>query len=175
MGMSPIRLGSTLQDGKKISKWNGRARLAQFIGFSEQHSSLVAKVQDLSTGFISPQYHLVFDDNFETVFSSGKDEEVAEAICKNLFENEKDIYVKPEYKDGELIYLPPPLDEIWLSEPERREHKKKLCDQRIRHEEGERLRSRNTPLPSPPSNDSLPPNLDPISDGDRSEGGNSNS
>ncbi len=89
------------------------------MGFSEQHSLLVAKVRNLSTGFISPQYNLVFDDNFEMVFSSGKDAGVAEAVCKNLLKNERDVYVKLEYEDGELIYLPPPLDEIWLSEPER--------------------------------------------------------
>ena len=55
-----------------------------------------------------------------------------------------------------------------MSEPERRERKEKIRDQRIRHEEGERLRSRNTPLPSPSGDDSLPPNLEPISDDDRS-------
>ena len=122
----------------------------------------------MSTGFISPQYHLVFDDKFDTVFSSDEDEEVAEAICENLFNNERDIYVEPEYKDGELIYLPPPLDEIWLSEPKRRVCKEKLRDQRIWHEEGECLRSGNTSLPSPSGNDSRPPDLDPILDEYRS-------
>ena len=32
-------LDPTLQDGKKLPKWNRRARLGQFLGFSEAHSS----------------------------------------------------------------------------------------------------------------------------------------
>ena len=61
-------LDPALQDNKKIPKWNKRARQAQFVGFSEQHS-LVAKVRHLTTGHVSPQYHVVFDDLFQTVFN----------------------------------------------------------------------------------------------------------
>ena len=50
------------------------------LGISEEHSSLVAKVRHLSTGFVSPQYHIVFDDQFETVYSSGEDDGVVDAI-----------------------------------------------------------------------------------------------
>ena len=103
------------------------SRMGQFLGFSEEHSLLVAKVHHLSTRFVSPQYHVVFDDKFETVFSSGFDDEVVDAICNRLFESNKDIYVEPEFNfDGELVYSPPPLDEIWLTEPERRERIDKL-------------------------------------------------
>ena len=64
----------------------------------------------------------MFDDQFETVYSSGKDYGVVDAICDRLFKSNSDIYVEPEYDfDGELVYSPPPLDEIWLTEPERRE------------------------------------------------------
>jgi hypothetical protein len=38
-------LDPCLQDGKKIPKWNRRARLAQFVGFSPEHSTLVANVR----------------------------------------------------------------------------------------------------------------------------------
>ncbi|KAL7461742.1 hypothetical protein ACHAXS_003253, partial [Conticribra weissflogii] len=62
-------LDPKLQDGKKIPKWNRRSRLGQFLGFSEQHSSLVACVRNLSTGFVSPQYHVVFDDLFQTIYN----------------------------------------------------------------------------------------------------------
>jgi hypothetical protein len=37
-------LDPKLQDGKKIPKWNRRSRLGQFLGFSDEHSSLVANV-----------------------------------------------------------------------------------------------------------------------------------
>ncbi len=58
-----------LQDGKKIPKWQPRARLGMFMGLSQVHLSLVALVLNTSTGKISPQYHLVFDDKFATVNS----------------------------------------------------------------------------------------------------------
>ena len=162
-------LDPTLQSGKKIPKWNRRARMGQFLGFSEEHSSLVAKVRHLSTGFVSPQYHVVFDDKFETVFSSGVDDGVVDAICDRLFESNKDIYVEPEFNfDGELVYSPPPLDEIWLTEPERRERIDKLRDQRIRNEDIQRVRAQTTPA-TPSSPPTAPPfDSNAISDDERS-------
>ena len=115
-------LDPKLQNNKKLPKWNRRARLGQFVGFSRQHSSTVALVRNLHTGYISPQYHVVFDDKFETVFSGGKSEEEMDKICQKLFDGERENYVEEEYdSDGVLIYEPPPLDEVWLSEPERRD------------------------------------------------------
>ena len=113
-----------LRSGKKIPKFNRHARLGQFLGFSEDHSLLVAKIRHLSTGFVSPQHHLVFDNKFEPVFSSSQNDKEIDAICAKLFESSSDIYVEPEHDfDNNLVYLPPPLDEIWLTEPEHREHK----------------------------------------------------
>ena len=63
-------LDPALQDGKKIPKFNRRRRLGQFVGFSPNHSSLVALVCNLTTGFVSPQYHVVFDDHFYTVLEA---------------------------------------------------------------------------------------------------------
>ncbi len=47
-------LDPRLQDGKKIPKWNRHARLAQFVGFSPEHSTLVANVRHLQTNYVSP-------------------------------------------------------------------------------------------------------------------------
>jgi hypothetical protein len=49
-----------LQNWQKLPKWNRRSRLGHFLGYSDKHSSLVANVQHLKTGFISPQFHVVF-------------------------------------------------------------------------------------------------------------------
>ena len=165
-------LDPALQSGKKIPKWNKRARIAQFMGFSEQHSSLVPKVRNLETGHVSPQYHIVFDDKFETVFGSSLEDTEVDAILGGLFEDNRDIYVEPEYDDdGNLVYNPPPLDEVWLTEPERRERKERLRAQRIRNEELQRFRAQQTPTPtSPPSRQ---PSLTPISDDEASEIGDS--
>ncbi|KAL7465925.1 hypothetical protein ACHAXS_006230 [Conticribra weissflogii] len=129
-------LDPSLQDGKKIPKWNKRSRLGQFLGYSDQHSSLIANVRHLRTGFVSPQYHCVFDDLFQTVYSSGKDDGVVDSICNLLWENNRERYAEDEYdSDGVLVYQPPPLDEVWLSEPELRERKVRLRRQRQRRDD----------------------------------------
>eukprot|EP00804_Cyclotella_cryptica_P007127 CCRYP_020034-RB/>CCRYP_020034-RB protein AED:0.46 eAED:-0.11 QI:0/0/0/1/0/0/2/0/484 len=120
-----------LQDGKKLPKWNRHARMGQFLGFSRQHSSTVTLVCNLHTGYVSPQYHVVFNDNFQTVFHDGKSSEELDKICDQLFVESRDCYVEEEFdEDGILIYGPPPLDEVWLSEPERCEPKNELEKQR---------------------------------------------
>ena len=62
-------LEPSFQDGKKIPKWHSRVRQGMFVGFSPLHSSLVLLVLNCTTGKISPQYHVIFDDKFETVAS----------------------------------------------------------------------------------------------------------
>ena len=124
-------LDAKLQDGKKLPKWNRRARMGQFLGFSTTHSSLVAMVRNLHTGHVSPQYHVVFDDKFETIFNNGMPDEKFDELCNDLFETSRDWYTEEEYdSDGVLIYKPPPLDEVWLTEPQRRERREALEKQR---------------------------------------------
>ena len=65
----------------------------------------MVNVCNLSTGYISPQLHLVFDDLFETVINTKDDESVFNAICNDLFELNRDWYAKDEHDDnGNLIY-----------------------------------------------------------------------
>jgi hypothetical protein len=63
-----------LRDGHKLPKWEPRSRRGQFMGISPNHASSVHLVRNLQTGTITPQFHLVFDDFFETVFSEGEQE-----------------------------------------------------------------------------------------------------
>ena len=70
---------------------------------------------------------MVFDDNFETLFNDGKSSDEVDKISNQLFVESHDCYVEEEYdEDGILVYSPPPLDEVWLSEPERRECRQAL-------------------------------------------------
>ena len=90
---------------------------------------MVANIRHLTTGHVSPQYHCVFDDLFQTVFSAGEDKAITDAICNLLWENNRDVYAEEEYDDdGMLIYQPPPLNEVWLDEPERREKEHRLLN-----------------------------------------------
>jgi hypothetical protein len=66
-------LDKTLADGKKIPKWESRSSRCMYVGMSPNHASSVPLVLNLSTGSITPQFHVVFDDWFATV-STDKDD-----------------------------------------------------------------------------------------------------
>jgi len=128
-------LDPKLQSGKKLPKFDKRARLGQYLGFSPEHSSLVALVRHLGTGYVSPQWHVVFDDKFESVFSAGiiSDEEF-DKICSTLYDDSRDHYVPPSDvdEDGNFVYYPPPLEDVWLTEEERRENRTRVQEWRDR-------------------------------------------
>ena len=48
-------------------KWDLRSRLGVYIGRSPFHAGSVALILNPRSGLVSPQYHLVFDDEFSTV------------------------------------------------------------------------------------------------------------
>ena len=61
--LSPKLQGST----RIMNKWESRARLGIYLGRSPMHARSVALVLSISTGLVSPQYHVVFDPSFKTV------------------------------------------------------------------------------------------------------------
>jgi len=70
-GCPVFALDDALQGGKKINKWNTRARLGLYLGNSPRHARSVSLVLNLSTGHVSPQFHVQHDDFFETVHPDG--------------------------------------------------------------------------------------------------------
>ena len=61
-------LDSRLQSGGvKIPKWDPRARVGVYLGHSPCHAGSVALVLNPKSLIVSPQFHLVFDDEFSTV------------------------------------------------------------------------------------------------------------
>ena len=50
-----------------LPKWDARSRIGVYCGHSPFHAGNVALVFNPKTGLISPQYHVVFDDEFTTV------------------------------------------------------------------------------------------------------------
>ena len=48
-------------------KWDPRARVEIYLGHSPCHADSVALVLNPRTGNVSPQFHVVFDDDFSTV------------------------------------------------------------------------------------------------------------
>ena len=77
-----------------IPIWNHCSHLGQFLGFSNGNSSFVANVRKFQTGYISPQYHVIFDDLFQIIFSSGKTDDFVDSIYKHLFEDNHDWYAE---------------------------------------------------------------------------------
>ena len=50
-----------------VPKWEPRSSLRIYVGLSPLHASNVAMVLNPYTGLVSPQYHVVFDDHFQTL------------------------------------------------------------------------------------------------------------
>jgi hypothetical protein len=77
----------------------------------------VANVWHLSTGHVSLQFHVIFDDLFETVICNGGNDAVVNSVCNSLLNWNYELYVEDEFDaDDVLIYKPPPLHEVWLNE-----------------------------------------------------------
>ncbi len=61
-------LDSCLQSGiRGAPKWEPQSCLGIYVVHSQSHTGLVALVLNPRTGCVSPQYHVVFDDQFTTV------------------------------------------------------------------------------------------------------------
>ena len=93
-------LDSRLQSGiGGIPKWNPRSSAGVYLGHSPDHASNVALVLNLDMGLVSPQYHVVFDDDFSTVdfLRSGKEPSNWSDLCKFHTEDYR-MNVLPEEK-----------------------------------------------------------------------------
>ena len=97
-------LDPKLQDGKKLPKWKPRSCCGQFFVFSEEHSSTVGMIHNLNTGYVSPQFHVVYNERFETVL--GDTITLDRDIWLNLFCHHCDYY--PDEDDS-----PPCLSTDW--------------------------------------------------------------
>ena len=93
-------LDTRLCNGGSIPKWNPRARRGIYLGMSPEHASNVALIYNLDTGYVSPQYHVVYDDEFASVSSTLPSN--IQAVWEDLFKTNRDV---------------PPDDYIQLPDP----------------------------------------------------------
>ena len=75
-------LDNALQKNNPFPKWKERARVGIYLGQSPQHNRNVALVLSRETGLVSPQFHVLCDNNFTTVKN---DKTVAEWMTKAGF------------------------------------------------------------------------------------------
>jgi hypothetical protein len=59
-------------EGTNLGKWEARARLGICVGISPKHARSVHLILNPNTGLVSPQYHVKFDDLFQTVKQGDK-------------------------------------------------------------------------------------------------------
>ena len=67
LGCPAYVLQNSQQAGQQIPKWHRRARFGLFLGHSPTHARSVALILNLNTGLVSAQFHVKFDNLFETV------------------------------------------------------------------------------------------------------------
>jgi hypothetical protein len=64
-------LNAPLQSAGGIHhKWKERSKIGVYLGRSPHHANSVALVLNLSTGHVSPQFHVAFDPTFQSVKAS---------------------------------------------------------------------------------------------------------
>ena len=112
-------LDPKLQDGKKLPKWQARARRGQYLGTSPDHSSTVGLIHNLRTGFISPQYHVIYDDLFSSVPNAESGglphaQEFNGEFWRRLIETGLESILPDDDVDSV-----PPLHHDWLTDAER--------------------------------------------------------
>ena len=63
-------LDKSMADGRKLPRWQPRSIRSMNMGLSDKHASTVPIVLNVASGYITPQFHVVFDDWFTTVTST---------------------------------------------------------------------------------------------------------
>ena len=77
-------LDNALQSGQGAPKWKERSRLRVYLGPSPNHARSIELVLNPRTGHMSPQFHIKFDDFFETVQAKVTDVDAPDPEWKYL-------------------------------------------------------------------------------------------
>ena len=137
-------LDPKIQDGKKLPKWSPRARRGQYLGVSPDHSSRVGLILNISTGYVSPQYHVVYDDLFSSVPNAETGGVLQQDMFTGSFWDHLVASGLERIDDGDFDdeqSQPPPLHHDWLT-PEEADA--------LRHQQNDAARINPLPLPPPP-------------------------
>jgi hypothetical protein len=118
---SPVYiLDSKLQTaGQSVSKWSKKARIGIYLGASPRHSRKVALILSLETGHVSPQFHVVFDDQFETMRpSAGNKVPESKWQAATGFANSRSLVGNPRSMDQseETAEIPDSEQTRWIGD-----------------------------------------------------------
>ena len=85
-----------LTNGNPFNEWDPRANIGIHLGKSPLHAKNIALVLDRKTGYVSPQFHVVFDEHFTTAkdFSTGSDWQLKTGLFQqestNVLQNQRE-------------------------------------------------------------------------------------
>jgi len=143
-----------LQDGKKLPKWKARTRRGMYLGKSDEHANTVGRILNLDSGYISPQYHCVYDNLFSTVPSSEgglyQDGTFDPSKWNQLIQSGHERSYEPEYDINGRLLPGPMLSDEWLSGEE------KLLRKQLKAKRWRRLRQMRDLSDVPSDNRDLP-------------------
>jgi hypothetical protein len=87
-------LDRRMQEGTSPPKWSKRTRQKVYVGHLHQYSKPVPMVWDPKTKLVSPQFHVMFDDDFDTVQAPDPNITQAETMDR-LFKTNRYKYDDP--------------------------------------------------------------------------------
>ena len=98
-------LDKMISDGKKLPRWSPRSTRTINLGFSDKHASSVPLVAlNPQTGYITPQFRIVFDDWFATVSASADDlPNFNDASWHRMFKDSTYQYILDDEDEERLI------------------------------------------------------------------------
>jgi len=90
LGCPAYELDPRTHGGKKITKWDPKSKCRQFLGMSKQHASTIGLICNLTTGSVTLQYHIVYNELFTTVTSRAEFDEQQPANWIDLLTYSRD-------------------------------------------------------------------------------------
>jgi hypothetical protein len=134
-------LDKRLQDGDSLPKWKSRCWPGVYVGQSLQHAGNVPLIYNPATTHVTPQYHLMFDDQFTTV--TGVTAKLSDADYARLYQSTEWLHPNAFQDVADLYYF----ESFWSAPPS--------LNKPIRNRHGARHKQhRNSrPLPTIPTSE----------------------
>jgi hypothetical protein len=104
-------LDKKLQDGDALAKWKSRSWVGVYVGHSLAHSGNVPVIYNPYTTHITPQFHVVFDEQFTTVNTDAS--KLSDDFYRNLYEKATWIH-DDNYATIDDLYH---FETAWQQEP----------------------------------------------------------
>jgi len=110
---SPVYvLAKRLQDGDTLPKWKARSWLGIYVGPSLVHAGNVPVIYNPLTTHISPQFHVVYDDQFTSVTSPP--DTFNNTFYQKLYEKANWFYTNTSATNSTDVYT---FDTYWIDPP----------------------------------------------------------